>query len=81
VTQLPLFPPPAPPARQAPPPPHVGRPHARATSYGRVLVACPAGHVYLSVAAPDWPGSQMEANVRNPHYTITCHGSLGEAAR
>ncbi|MFD8079000.1 hypothetical protein ACFV3E_40875 [Streptomyces sp. NPDC059718] len=55
---------------------HTGRPKFRHTSYGRVLVLCPAGHLVASVSANDWPGSLWEARRGDPAYTVTCDGTV-----
>ncbi|MFI9591143.1 hypothetical protein [Nonomuraea sp. NPDC052265] len=62
--------------RRPDPEPHTGRPLARRTDYGRIMILCPAGHLVQSVAAGDWAGSRIEARVGNPNYTVTCHGAL-----
>jgi hypothetical protein len=50
--------------------------HSRRSSYGQVLILRPAGHLVQSVKEADWAGSRLEANARDPRYTVTCHGAL-----
>jgi hypothetical protein len=56
---------------------HSGRPMVRRTTYGRVLVLCPVGHLVQSVNTADWHGSQLAAQCASPAYTVTCHGRSG----
>ncbi|MDN3263978.1 hypothetical protein QWJ26_30040 [Streptomyces sp. CSDS2] len=56
---------------------HCGPPVVRSTSYGRVLVLCPVGHLVQSVKAEDWHGSQLAARCADPAFTVTCHGQTG----
>ncbi|MGP4049332.1 hypothetical protein [Streptomyces sp. 2A115] len=58
--------------------PHSGPPVVRSTSYGRVLLLCPVGHLVQSVKAEDWSGSQLAARCADPAFTVTCHGQTGE---
>jgi hypothetical protein len=58
--------------------PHGGPPVVRSTSYGRVLVLCPVGHLVQSVRAEDWSGSQLAARCADPAFTVTCHGQTGD---
>ncbi|MEU4406242.1 hypothetical protein AB0F88_17105 [Streptosporangium sp. NPDC023963] len=74
MTQLTLF------GGPSAPRPHQGRPVIR-RAHGRVLILCPAGHLVFSVKDTDWAGSQPEANMRTPGYTVTCHGALPEDIR
>ncbi|MGW0844323.1 hypothetical protein ACWD26_30120 [Streptomyces sp. NPDC002787] len=57
--------------------PHSGPPVVRSTSYGRVLILCPVGHLVQSVKDEDWNGSQIAARCADPAYTVTCHGQTG----
>ncbi len=58
--------------------PHSGPPVVRSTSYGRVLLLCPVGHLVQSVKAEDWSGSQLAVRYADPDFTVTCHGETGE---
>ncbi|MEU2284226.1 hypothetical protein ABZ614_20160 [Streptomyces sp. NPDC013178] len=58
--------------------PHSGPPIVRSTSYGRVLLLCPVGHLVQSVKAEDWSGSQLQVRCADPAFTVTCHGQTGE---
>lgn len=58
--------------------PHCGPPVVRSTTYGRVLVLCPVGHLVQSVKAEDWNGSQLAARCADPAFTVICHGQTGE---
>lgn len=57
---------------------HGGRPIIRPTSYGRVLVLCPVGHLVQSIGARDWDGSAIEARCGDPDYMVTCDGAVPE---
>jgi hypothetical protein len=56
--------------------PHSGRPLIRHTSYGRVLVLCPAGHLVQSVLLTDWSGSELAARCADQDFTIDCDGGI-----
>ncbi|WP_157858065.1 hypothetical protein [Streptomyces durhamensis] len=58
--------------------PRTGPPVVRSTTYSRVLVLCPVGHLVQSVKAEDWSGSQLAARCADPAFTVTCHGQTGE---
>ncbi|MFF0386804.1 hypothetical protein [Streptomyces sp. NPDC004286] len=58
--------------------PHSGPPVVRSTSYGRVLLLCPVGHLLQSVAAEAWSGSALAIRCAEPGFTITCNGATGE---
>lgn len=63
-------------------PPHRGRPTVRRTrDGGRVLLLCPVGHLVQSVSSGDWAGSRLEAKAGDPHFEVTCHGTLPDEAR
>lgn len=62
-----------------PPGAHTGRPTVRHADHGRVLVLCPVGHLVQSVAAGDWTGSALEAQVGDPTYLVTCTGAAPAA--
>lgn len=55
--------------------PHTGRVHARPTSWGGVLVLCPAGHVVTASLPGEWAGSDLEARVAFG-WVVTCHGAI-----
>jgi hypothetical protein len=57
---------------------HSGPPIVRSTSYGRVLLLCPVGHLVQSVKAADWNGSQLQVRCADPAFTVTCHGQTGD---
>jgi hypothetical protein len=57
---------------------HSGLPIVRSTSYGRVLLLCPVGHLVQSVKAEDWSGSQLQVRCADPGFTVTCHGESGD---
>ncbi|BBC91246.1 hypothetical protein [Streptomyces griseofuscus] len=50
----------------------------RTTSYGRVLVLCPIGHLVQSVKVKDWHGSQHATRCSDPAFTVTCHDQTSE---
>ena len=60
---------------------HVGRPIARPTDYGHIMILCPVGHLVQTVAEGDWSGSLMETLVHDPAYTVTCQGAYTIPAR
>ncbi|GAA1042179.1 hypothetical protein GCM10009566_42570 [Streptomyces murinus] len=64
--------------RPGPPPPHCGPPTVHTTSYGRVLVLCPVGHLVQSVRAEDWHGSQLATRCSDPSFTVTCRDQTSE---
>ncbi|MGW2421472.1 hypothetical protein ACWC0C_19860 [Streptomyces sp. NPDC001709] len=61
--------------------PHTGRPVIRPTSYGRVLVLCPLGHLVQSVKTEDWGGSALAARYAEPDCSVTCHGRVSEVVQ
>lgn len=55
---------------------HTGRPQLR--DHGRVgiSVLCPLGHYVTWLQRADWAGSQWEAKLGDPEFTVTCDGTV-----